>query len=405
MWPVTINDTRIAGFPMSGAYWDMRTALSDDERSGLILLYSILQEPRGVEPDVALHAVLVDDDDELFGSPADDNISNGSPNYEKINAAFRLHDLATSNVPYVTFAWEAGAPTDPQPGDNVTVQVNVSSAYVLAANPMVLRHRINTGTGSGGAWSQTTMTYDQPSDSYSATISGSGTEAGDVIDFYVRCETTTAAKKYTCFPVQAQFDFTSGMEERDYFSVLVTESTKTTALSTNLDTSPGWTVGTDEWTHGVPGFTAIGEQPGFDYPHDTVGVSPQHKCYYTGDDSGATGAWDLDTATFNLSGADVGVVGYALWFYARHATQNTHQFNVYIYDGSNWHLIQDIDVSGSSGQATARVRWIRQRIKIPDNINLGSGMKLRFRAIGGTGGTLKVEACVDEVRVWGVSEP
>ncbi len=143
----------------------------------------------------------------------------------------------------------------------------------LAGYSRTQRYRIYAGSGSGGAWSQTTMTYDQPSDSYSATISGSGTEAGDVIDFYVRCETTT-------FPVQAQFDFTSGMEERDFFSVVVTESAKSTALSTNLDTDPGWTLGANQWLHGTPGFTNAGEQPGFDYPHDPV-VSPRSSVIFS----------------------------------------------------------------------------------------------------------------------------
>ncbi len=206
-------------------------------------------------------------------------------------------------------------------------------------------------------------------------------------------------------PVQAQFDFTSGMEERDYFTVVVTESAKTTALSTNLDTSPGWTVGTDEWTHGVPNFESAGQQPGFDYPHDPV-LSVNQKCYYTGDDTGTTGAWDLDTATFDLTGADVGVVSYALWFYARNATHDTHKFNVFIYDNPDWVLIQEIDVTGGEDEAVARVRWIRQRVRIPGAVDLTSGMKLRFQAIGDTSPEgFQLEACVDEVRVWGVHEP
>ncbi|MCG3129971.1 MAG: hypothetical protein FLDDKLPJ_00711 [Phycisphaerae bacterium] len=97
------------------------------------------------------------------------------------------------------------------------------------------------------------------------------------------------------------------------------------------------------------------------------------------------------------------MVSYALWFYARQATEGDHKLRVRIYDSSSWTTIQDIDVSGDAGEATTHVRWIRQCVKIPDNITLGSGMKLRFRAIGGT--TPKIEACVDEVRVWGVYEP
>lgn len=419
VWPSFDTSKYPNGRPMANAYWDMRDELGDDDHAGAILLHSIKKQPVGIDPTIALHAVQVDDDSGVNSSPsADDDLSNGSPNYETINAAFRLHGLATDNVDYVDIDWTSGTPGDVADTADLTIAVDVDAGSLTLAStdPVKLRWRVNSGSGGGGSWTEVAMNYGPPA-TYSYTIDDANYSVGDVIDFYVRAEVTDADKQYTSFPTQGQHDWTTPNsddipEERDFASVLVTNSAKEVALSTDLQSDPSWTVGTDEWEWGAPDLAEFGEQPGNDYPFDDDGVTPSPNCYFTSNEDSVDDDWALTTSTFDLSqtGVDYAVVSYALWFFSRQSEVTEEKFEVDLYgDDSTWYMIQTIDVEESGGPDadTKRVRWIRQRLTVPNGsgqgqVPFGSSMKLRFRAVvDGAGG---VEAVVDEVRVWGVYE-
>jgi hypothetical protein len=107
-----------------------------------------------------------------------------------------------------------------------------------------------------------------------------------------------------------------------------------------------------------------------------------------------------------LSNVQGATVSYALWFFVRKGHAND-KFTVEIgNDSVGWATIQTIntaDLDSTLPGLEQRVRWIRQRVKVPNSTpHFTSGQKLRFTATRheDSGGT--VEACVDEVRVWGV---
>jgi hypothetical protein len=395
----------------------MRQNLNDDDLAGKILLHGIKKTPIGIDPTLALHAVLVDDDSGVNGN-GDDDISNGSPNYETINAAFRKHGLATDNVAYVEIDWRGSAPADVADTEDLDIAVTVDEG-AFTIESVQLRYRVNAGTGSPVSWEDpVTMTYDGGGGFYHHTIDDAEYSLGDVIDFYVRVQTDDTNKEFTCFPTQAQWDWTAPNgdnipEERDFFSVLVTNSARIPALSTDLQTDPSWTVGTDQWEWGAPNLADFGEQPGNDYRFDDDGAGPSPYCYFTSNDFSVDGEWELTTTAFDLDTEPedpaYAVISYALWFYARLAEVDDEKFEVHLYgNDSTWYTIQTIDVdeSGEDDKDTKRVRWIRQRLKVKNGtgqgeVPFGSSMKLRFRA---TEASATVESVIDEVRVWGVYE-
>lgn len=108
------------------------------------------------------------------------------------------------------------------------------------------------------------------------------------------------------------------------------------------------------------------------------------------------------------------VIDYAPWFYVRDGAADDDKFVVEIGDGSSsWTTIQtiaadDVCPTGErcwnnplvSNDAYAKVRWIRQRVRITSNLT--TGRYLRFHAIRGDSSPAEcvMEACIDEVRVW-----
>ena len=122
----------------------------------------------------------------------------------------------------------------------------------------------------------------------------------------------------------------------------------------------------------------------------------------------ANSKWRLTTESFDLSGlstnpidGDNVVVSYALWFYVR-GGNILDAFTVEIGDGTNWVEIDRVAAVGSP--ATALQRWIRRRVRVDDPAQHKTGRMLRFSAISGVGSAGTIEAVVDEVRVWGVSD-
>jgi hypothetical protein len=403
------------GRPLSAAYWDMRDSIGDifpAYRAGKILLHTTDESFDGVDKTLALIALQKDDNPSIFpGSGADNILTNGSPNYERINEAFRRHGLAWDNAAYKGFAVDDQSFADPAPGAGISISITVLSGgpALISSGPLKLRYRIN-----GGAWTVATMSGSGQTGPYTYTIPGTGRVAGDWVDWYARAETVDLAKRFTCIPLQAQFVFDNDVsgytpEERTYFTSYWTSSAKSLAFTfespVNQEPS-GWTK-TNGWVWGDPIFTHYGEQPAWDYPWDAAGGSST-MCYVTGnneseepdtvppDDQGAR----LETASFDLSSATAAVLSYALWFFVRDGSANNNKFILEIGDGNNWETIQTISTTEyEPGKWGQRVRWVRQRVLIPSN-QLLSGRKLRFTALCPSGSPAEVEACVDEVKVW-----
>jgi hypothetical protein len=286
------------------------------------------------------------------------------------------------------------------------VTVDPGNLTLVGTDPVKLRYRRNAGSGAGGTWSATNMTYRSQEDDYQGTIPLSGHSVGDVIDFYVRVEVTTSPSRYTCFPTQAQFEwvdpqYAADVEERDYFSVVVTNSTRTEAFAEDLETDPAWDVESGDWDYGTTPLVAFGETPGFDFPYDYDGSSPGEgpNCYFTGDPQGSED-YVLTTAAFDLDPEmDAVVVSYAAWLYIRGGSENVDYLLVELGTGTNWIEIDRVTPTGTN--TSALQRWIRRRVITTESTQFTTGRKLRFSTIRSGG---FIEAAVDEVRVWGVYE-
>jgi hypothetical protein len=124
----------------------------------------------------------------------------------------------------------------------------------------------------------------------------------------------------------------------------------------------------------------------------------------------------LTSPTFDLSGASDASVSFALWFYVRDGREGDDKFVVEIGDGTNWHATPLLTIAADEdcppeenclghhlvdNPAFAKVRWERQRCKIPLNA-LGANRKLRFTALKAAQSSGVIEAAIDEIRVWGV---
>jgi len=408
-----------SGRSMAAAYWDMAEPLAaqtDELYPGKVLLYGVDMNHDGVDPRIALDALQ--NDDMLMGN---NQLLDGSPNYETINEAFRRHDLAWNNVPYITISFTNSAPGDPPAGQDVTVAVTIGDELELAAvDPVKLRYRINRGP-----WADpVVMTPNPAHPDYIGTIDGSNTATGNVIDYYVRVESTDLSKQYTCLPPQAQFVFPGDVEEgydpdkreRNYRSLFVTCSEREVRLATDFNgtSAPGWTSSpAGKWTHGAPTFTQYGEQPSFDYPFDNDGPSDSRPyCFYTHPtQSVAAGPpfWQLTSPQFDASGA-AATLRFALWFYVRDGLDEGQgnlrdRFLVEVGDGTTWEEITELSVEATNdfdqtqAGAEQKVRWLRMIAKIPES-QLLPDRRLRFTARRRANSAAVMEACVDEVRVW-----
>jgi hypothetical protein len=201
--------------------------------------------------------------------------------------------------------------------------------------------------------------------------------------------------------------------------LIVSSSTPTNVLYADFNASgTGWTSssdgGPDAWQRGAPEFVELGEQPAFDYPYDST-LSLLQKCFYTGLNKSVdvSETWTLTSPSFSLSGANAAAISYAVWFNVRDGKEADDKLVVEIGDGGNpgtWTIIQTIaaDEDCPTGEnctsqltppgAFAKVRWIRQRIRITSNLT--SGRYLRFSAVRSSEPDTVMEACIDEVNVW-----
>lgn len=291
------------------------------------------------------------------------------------------------------------------------VTVDPGSLTLVGTDPVKLRYRFNAGQGPDDWATPVPMTYNEQQGEWSADIDTTGKPFGTVIDYYVRVEVTESTKRYTSFPTQAQFDFDDpDAEERDYFTVLVTDAARSEPLATDLVTEPtGWTIPEDhDWEFGGPPLHQFGETPGGDFPYDsdeTGGSTFGPYCYFTDGPQDEGEAWTLMTSGFDFPSdppTNAAVVSYAAWVYIRGGNQDDTYLTVEIGNGEDdWLEIDHVTPSGQNQNELQR--WIRRRVKIVDGDQLGNGRYLRFTAERDA--NAQIEVAVDEIRVWGVTAP
>lgn len=314
----------------------------------------------------------------------DDNadISDGTPDYEEINAAFSLHNMPGPAVLPIKFTFPNGLPALAFPNGGPTVAVNVAP---LAGSPVPNTGKLFYRFGNAGAFTQVAMTQGAPNEYTVALPAGA---CGSTLQMYFGAEATGSGLVTT-----------PGSAPAAIYSVPVAY-TQSVVFSDDFETNTGWTYSTAGdtassglWTRNDPNGTAA--QPENDH---TAGAGTM--CAFTGQGSpgGTLGEADVDNGITTLtspvvdgSGADDLWVSAWVWYSNdKGANPNSDTLPVQVSNngGTSWTTLQTISASTTS--------WVQYSWKLDDFVPLTSNMKIRFRAQDADPQSL-VEVAVDDV--------
>lgn len=177
------------------------------------------------------------------------------------------------------------------------------------------------------------------------------------------------------------------------------------ALSQNMETDPGWTVGgagdnatTGIWARANPVGTAA--QPEDD--HSATGTT----CWVTGNGAVGGGVGDADvdggtttltTNAYDLTAIDDPRIGYWRWYSnSAGSAPNSDTFLVQVSNngGTNWTTVETV---GPTGVETAG-GWYYHEFRVADLVTPTSNVKLRFQASDLGSGSI-VEAAIDDLQI------
>jgi Zn-dependent metalloprotease len=374
--PVSPHET---GLILSGALWDLRESVGV-AIAGNLAHFAKYGTPDDFNDGVAfaeyfLEVLIADDDDA--------NLSNGTPHYAAIVAAFNAHGIGTNYFVNVAVVVEDQPTFGPFPINAVITYSGTVGA--LDVTSPTLFYSVNNSS-----FTSTPMFPTGNPDEYGAQVP-SHTSA--VIRYYITASTDDGGVKLdpAGAPTFRLHRFLGG----PYVNVIETE----------FDADAGWTVGAagdgataGVWTRVDPVGTAI--QPEND--HTEGGTH----CYVTGNATplDGIGVADVDggkttltSPTFNAVGGGMirPAISYWRWF-SNNAGDNPGQdpWKVEISNngGGSWVTVENTLVSDAS--------WQRRLFFITDYLTPTNNMRLRFVATDdGTFPSL-VEAAVDDFTLY-----
>ncbi|MDX2117252.1 MAG: GC-type dockerin domain-anchored protein [Planctomycetota bacterium] len=316
-------------------------------------------------PTTAIEVLTLDDND--------GDLSNCTPNYAAITAAFTKHGVPVPK-PSLTASFVGDQPSIITP--NLPKIVTISSP-TSAGTAMALVYRVN-----GGSYTTLAMT-ESPSGTFSAALPA--TACPGTINYYIqRTSGSCAAYLPAAAPTTVYTASVAG--------------SSATPISDTFQSNLGWTVSNTTgltagaWARGIPANGNRGD-PTADY--DGSG-----QCYVTqnvaGDSDVDGGGTYLISPTFNASGGDA-YVSYARWYsnnFGGAPETDTFVVEISNNNGSTWTNLETVGPSGTE----VRGGWFYKTFRIADKIAPSSTMKVRFLAQDlGTGSV--VEAGVDAFKV------
>ena len=386
-WPADRSgDPHTTGLILAGAFWDLRESL------GLPLATTLSHYAKYGHPDdpddgVAmseyfLETLVVDDDDA--------DLANGTPHFAAINAAFNAHGIGSAYFLGITHQPLVDSPGPGPFTVTATLSYTPNPAHPFGAlDPAsaTLHYSIN-----GAAFTARPMTLAGPPDQYTAPIPA---VSGAIVRYYLSVSDVQGGSRT---------DPDGAPEFRTHVFIA---GPYTTALSADLETDPGWTVGgagdgatTGVWLRAEPVGTAIGGvevQPQLDHTPD-----PGTLCFVTGNaaPSDAPGTNDVDggrttltTPVFSALGLVQPAIEYYRWYSNNAgADPGTDRWRVEISNdgGTGWTPIED--TFGTDN------RWRRVVFMISDFLPPTAAMRLRFIAED-VGPASLIEAAVDDLRL------
>lgn len=373
-YPCT-GEIHACGTLLSGCVWSLRNQLIVSDPStyrdilGNLVIDSVLRHTgSSIDPSVTIDFLESDDND--------NNINNGTPHYNQINAAFSAHNMPAPALIYLNFTYPGGRPATILPATPTSFNVSVS-ANIDAPQP-------GTGvlyfsTGSGFVAAPMTQTS---ANNYVATLPA--VSCGTTVSYYVAAR--NAANALITDPPNAP-------------SAVFTPPVGQGRLVDDFNTAQGWAVvntpsgaGTfaGAWERAAP--TGAGQRNDPAADADGSGF-----CFVT-QNGGPGSNTDVDNGTTVLTSPVINAAGgpvfisYSRWF---NTTGNT-QDDPFVVDisqdnGVNW---TNLETVGPTGDGTSG-GWVGRTFSLP---SATSQFKIRF-TVSDVGTASLVEAAVDGVSI------
>lgn len=278
----------------------------------------------------------------------------------------------------VAATFPSGRPTEIASDQEVTIDVELSSAFVgLATETGLLRRRVN-----GGEWTSSPLQF-LGGDLFRGQLTA-GIDCDDVLEFDFEIETTSgslvrvddAGSPWSALGVEIQSFFDDDVESDLGWSLGVAGDTATTGVWVRVDP-----IGT-------------GAQP-----EDDASPGVGALCFVTGQGSpgGSLGENDIDggettlrSPVIDLDGGDLTTLSFEYWFTNdAGASPNEDVMSIeWRFDGGPWISILEVETS-----ATA---W--RSFSVDFDPNVAGTVQLQFRASDLGSGSI-VEAAIDEISV------
>jgi hypothetical protein len=354
----------------------------NDIISNLTINSILMHTGTSIDPSITIDFLVLDDDD--------DDIFNGTPHYQQINAGFGHHNMPAPPLDLLRFEYPNGLPEMITPHSQAVFQVEVQP---LSGTPQPGTAMLHYRFGNSGAY--TTVPLDQISGNmYEATLPGS--DCGTVVDYYFSAQATNG------------FTQTDPREAPDSTFAAISAANVVAAFVDDFDDDLGWTPGapdddatTGHWVRADPIGTSTGQgqaQPAGSF----VGSA----CYITGQHTPGQGAGfnDVDhgkttlfTPVFELADVHDASISYVRW-YSNHAGANPFN-DIFVVDitnddGQTWTNVETI---GPSGQQVMG-GWYSHQFMVSDFVTPTDQVQLRFVASDYDPQAL-VEAAVDRFRL------
>lgn len=293
-WP----DPHKVGMIIAGAWWDLGIALGSVDTMARIYTDVFWLAPDDFDGNEGplYHEILID---ALSVDDNDGDLSNGTPHYAKIVAAFARHGIYLEGESTINHT-ELGMQHS---GSPITVNANLFLEDASFMNDFTLYYRVN----NAGTWSALPMTA-VTTTAYKADIPAQA--AGTTIEYYFAGHDDLGEANFY-FPITCNSSMPSHMVTIPYqFGVGVTavDSTKfeTPVTGFAIGANPGDDALGGVWVNGIPASFIGGDH--------TTGSG---KCLSAGNpivSTGMRGTSTVLTPVFDLAGLTNPIVMYYRWF-------------------------------------------------------------------------------------------
>ncbi|MBL9141844.1 MAG: hypothetical protein JNK53_08260, partial [Phycisphaerae bacterium] len=366
---------------LSGCVWSLRNELMVDypgsyrQKLADLCINSVLLHGAvtTITPAITVDFLTLDDDD--------GEVLNGTPNYNRIAAAFNAHSMTAPTLLPIKFKYPNGRPTTANPNGTTTVRVDVQP---LSGTPIAGSGKAFVRPNSGASFAEVPLTV-LGANSYELSIPAG--PCGSEPSYYFTAQAVGGST--TASPTSAP--------TASWSTILATGLS--TPVTDEFETSTGWlggiagdTATTGVWVREDPVGTAA-------QPEDDHTPSPGTICWVTGNAApgAALGANDVDggvttliSPAFDLASFDVIYVSYWRWY--SNNTGGAPNEDVMPIEVSNNNGVSWVTLETVSENANA---WVFKRFLLNDYITLTSQVRIRFRAQDLGTGSL-VEAAIDD---------